>query len=122
MTALYKSGVRILLGSDAPQQFNVPGFSIEHEMKRMADAGMTTFDILASGTSLVGEYYKAQDDFGTVAVGKRADLVLLEGNPLEGLANVAKRSGVMIRGRWLPAAEIQTKLNEIATRNATATP
>jgi imidazolonepropionase-like amidohydrolase len=122
MTALYKSGVRILLGSDAPQQFNVPGFSIEHEMKRMADAGMTTFDILASGTSLVGEYYKAQDDFGTVAVGKRADLVLLDANPLEGLSNVAKRSGVMIRGRWLPAAEIQKKLDEIATRNATATP
>jgi imidazolonepropionase-like amidohydrolase len=122
MTALYKAGVRILLGSDAPQQFNVPGFSIEHEMKRMADAGMTTFDILASGTSLVGEYYKAHDDFGTVAAGKRADLVLLDANPLEGLSNVAKRSGVMIRGRWLPASEIQKKLDEIATRNATATP
>ena len=122
MTSLYKSGVRILLGSDAPQQFNVPGFSIAHEMKRMADAGMTTFDILSSGTSLVGEYYKAQDDFGTVAAGKRADLVLLDANPLEGLDNVAKRAGVMIRGRWLPAAEIQKKLEEMAARNATATP
>jgi hypothetical protein len=48
--------------------------------------------------------------------------VLLDGNPLEGLANVAKRSGVMIRGRWLPASEIQKKLEEIATRNATAAP
>ena len=122
LKVLDKGGVRVLLGSDAPQQFNVPGFSIQREMKRMADAGVTTFEILASGTSLVGQYYKAQDHSGTVAVGKRADLVLVDANPLAGLANIEKRSGVMIRGRWLPAAEIHRKLDEIAARNATATP
>jgi imidazolonepropionase-like amidohydrolase len=121
MTALYKGGVPILLGSDAPQQFNVPGFSLHHEMRRMADAGMSTFDILASGTARVGAYYKAQDAFGTVAVGKRADLILVDANPLDSLDNVAKRSGVMIRGRWLTSSEIEKRLGEIAARSS-ATP
>jgi len=116
MTALYKGGVRILLGSDAPQQFNVPGFSIYPEMRRMADAGMTTFDILRSGTAAVGEYLEGKQNVGTIAVGQRADLILLDANPLQGLGNVEKRSGVMVQGRWLSQADIDTRLNQIASR------
>jgi imidazolonepropionase-like amidohydrolase len=116
MTALYKGGVTILLGSDAPQQFNVPGFSLLHEMKRMTDAGMSRFDVLRSGTASVGAHFKARDAFGTVAAGQRADLLLIEGNPLENLDHVSKRAGVMVRGRWLPAAEIDARLDQIASR------
>jgi imidazolonepropionase-like amidohydrolase len=116
MQALYKGGVTMLLGSDAPQQFNVPGFSIYHEIERMAAAGMSPFDILASGTANVGAYFKPWDDFGTIAVGKRADLILLDANPLQSLANLERRSGVMVRGRWLPQSELQTRLDEIAAR------
>ena len=64
LRALHAGGVGILLGSDAPQQFNVPGFSIHREMKRMADAGMSAFDVLKSGTANVGQYFKAQDRSG----------------------------------------------------------
>ena len=118
MTALYKGGARILLGSDAPQQFNVPGFSIYPEMKRMADAGMTTFDVIKSGTASVGEYYKGKADFGTIAAGRRADLILVDANPLQSLDNIEKRSGVMVRGRWLPQSEIQQRLKQIEARAA----
>jgi len=118
MTALYKGGVGILLGSDAPQQFNVPGFSIYPEMKRMGDAGMTTYDVLRSGTSSVGQYYKQKDAFGTIAAGQRADLILVDANPLQDVANAEKRSGVMVRGRWLPQADIQARLKEIEARSA----
>lgn len=111
----------MLLGSDAPQQFNVPGFSIHHEMKRMLDTGMSTFDIIKSGTASVGHHFASHDSFGTVAVGARADLILLDANPLETLANVARRSGVMVRGRWLPESDIQARLAQIAERNATTT-
>jgi imidazolonepropionase-like amidohydrolase len=114
LRALHAGGVGILLGSDAPQQFNVPGFSIHREMKRMADAGMSQYEILKSGTANVGQYFKAQDDFGTIAVGKRADLILVDGNPLQDLANAERRSGVMIRGRWIPEADIQWRLRQIA--------
>ena len=122
LKAMHAAGVNILLGSDAPQQFNVPGFSIHHEMKRMADAGMSVYDIIKSGTASVGEHFKAQDEFGTVAVGKRADLLLVDANPLQSLENAAKRTGVMIRGRWLPEAEIQKGLTEIAGRSGSMTP
>ena len=83
-------------------------------MKRMADAGMSQYEILKSGTANVGQYFKAQDDFGTIAVGKRADLILVDGNPLQDLANAERRSGVMIRGRWIPEADIQSRLRQIA--------
>ena len=114
LRALHAAGVGILLGSDAPQQFNVPGFSLHREMKSMADAGMAPYEILKSGTANVGQYFKAQDDFGTVAAGKRADLVLVDANPLQDVANLGRRSGVMIRGRWLPASEIDARLTRIA--------
>ena len=106
--------MKILLGSDAPQRFSVPGFSIHREMKRMADAGMKPYDILKSGTYNVGLYLKEKDNFGTIEAGKRADLILLDANPLEDIGNIARRSGVMVRGRWLSAHEIQSRLDKIA--------
>jgi imidazolonepropionase-like amidohydrolase len=120
--SLHAGGVGILLGSDAPQQFNVPGFSIHREMKRMTDAGMAPYDIIKSGTSNVGQHFKAQDAFGTIAVGQRADLILVDGNPLEDLANIERQTGVMVRGRWLPRSEIQTRLDQIASRHQISTP
>jgi imidazolonepropionase-like amidohydrolase len=115
LKALQDGGVRILLGSDAPQQFNVPGFSIHREMRRMADAGISAYEVVKSGTANVGQYFKAQDTFGTIAAGQRADLILVDANPLENVSNVEKRSGVMVRGRWLPASEIDAALAKIAT-------
>ena len=84
----------------------------------MASAGLTPYQILASATRNAAEHF-GNDAFGSVAVGTRADLVLLEANPLDDAANVAKRAGVMVRGRWLPEAEIQAKLEDLA---ATASP
>jgi imidazolonepropionase-like amidohydrolase len=101
--------------------FNVPGFSIHHEMRRMGDAGMSTYDIIRSGTASVGEHYKDKDNFGTIAVGKRADLILVEANPLQDLAHIQKRSGVMVRGRWLPESEIQKRLSQIESRSSAET-
>jgi imidazolonepropionase-like amidohydrolase len=114
LKALADGGVNILFGTDAPQQYSVPGFSIHRELRAMKAAGLSNFAILQSATKNVGEYYKARDSFGTVAVGQRADLVLLNGNPLSDLGNVAKRAGVMVRGRWLPESEIQAQLARIA--------
>jgi imidazolonepropionase-like amidohydrolase len=61
---------------------------------------------------------KLDGRFGTVAVGNRADLVLLDANPLVDVRNVAKRSGVMVRGRWVPASEIEQGLAELARKFA----
>ncbi len=114
LKALSDGGAGILLGTDSPQIFSVPGFSIHREMKAMVDAGMSPWEILVSGTRNVGEYFQGRDSFGTVAVGRRADLLLLNANPLSDVANVADRAGVMFRGRWLPEEEIRRRLEEIA--------
>jgi imidazolonepropionase-like amidohydrolase len=114
LRVLSDDGVKILLGSDAPQRFSVPGFSIHREMTRMAEAGMKPYDIIKSGSSNVGVYFKDLDKFGTIETEQRADLLLVDANPLENVANLARRSGVMVRGRWLPEAEIQNRLATIA--------
>lgn len=117
LAALHRGGARILMGTDAPQQFSVPGFSLHREFPRMRAAGMSPYEILATGTRHVGEYFQRQDAFGTVAVGRRADLLLLDADPLADDANLQRIAGVMARGRWLPASEIRTRLEAIAARN-----
>lgn len=118
LRALHKGGVKILMGTDAPQQYSIPGFSLHRELLRMRDAGMSNYEILKSGTVNVGEYFKTTDSFGTIAAGKRADLVLLEANPLDDIANISKIAGVMARGKWLSRADIDAGLKKIEARNA----
>lgn len=114
LKALSDGGAKIALGSDAPQLFSVPGFSLMREMEAMAKAGMSPYKILESGTRNPAVYLKAEKDFGTVEVGKIADLILVDANPLQNVANMTKRAGVMVRGKWFPQSELQKMLDEIA--------
>lgn len=119
LKALADGGAGVLMGTDSPQIFSVPGFSLHREMEAMAEAGMTPYQILVSGTRAVGDYFRRHDSFGTVAVGRRADLILLNSNPLRDVGNVRDRVGVMVRGRWLPEDMIQERLAQIEQRFAT---
>jgi imidazolonepropionase-like amidohydrolase len=116
---LNAAGVPILLGTDAPQVFSVPGFSIHREMQAMIEAGMTPYQVLASGTRNVAVHFGTLESTGTVDAGKRADLLLLEANPLVSVGNAQRRTGVMIDGRWLPESEIQRGLAALASSYAT---
>lgn len=109
-----EAGVKILMGTDAPQLFSVPGFSIHRELPLMKEANMTNYEILESGTKNVGKYFADWDNFGTIAEGQRADLVLVNGNPLEDLSHIQNHSGVMVQGKWYPREMIDRKLAEIA--------
>ncbi len=112
------AGVTFLLGSDAPQVFNVPGFSLHHELKAMADAGLSNFKILQAGTVNPALFFDAKGVYGTIEKGAAADLVLLAGNPLEHLENAQKIEGVMLGENWLPKERIDKALSEIAARYA----
>lgn len=114
LKALQTAGCPIAFGTDSPQLYSVPGFSIHREMRSMTAAGLSPQQILSEGTQQVARYFGAEQEFGSVAAGQRADLLLLNGNPLSDLSNVARRAGVMVNGRWLPEAEIQARLERIA--------
>lgn len=111
-----KQGVNLLLGSDAPQVFNVPGFSIQHEMQSMAAAGVSNYTILQSGTANPAKFFKAAGQFGTIQKGAAADLILLDANPLNDITNMQYRAGVMVGGKWLSKDFIEAKLAAIAQK------
>jgi imidazolonepropionase-like amidohydrolase len=104
-----KNGVGLLLGSDAPQVFNVPGYSLHNELKFLVDAGLTPFQALQTGTVNVANYLN-MTNAGTIKAGAIADLVLIDGNPLKDIANTRKVEGVMVRGKWLSKNEIENGL------------
>jgi len=110
---LQDNGYGMLLGSDAPQLFNVPGFSIHKEMQDMADAGMTNLEIIQSGTINPAKYFKMSTIFGEVKEGLDADLILLYDNPIENLGALKNISGVVRQGKWLPRSEIGQRLHQI---------
>jgi imidazolonepropionase-like amidohydrolase len=107
---LHDAGVPFALGSDAPQWWNVPGFSAHRELQAMVAAGLTPYQALRTGTANVAAFFGTTATAGTVTRGKRADLVLLDANPLDDIANSSRIAGVMLNGRWLPKAEIDRRL------------
>ncbi|HWB43730.1 MAG TPA: amidohydrolase family protein [Gemmatimonadales bacterium] len=111
--ALHAAGAGLLLGSDAPQIFNVPGFSTHRELESLVASGLTPYQALETGTRNVALFFGTLKATGTIERGKRADLILLDANPLADIRNTTKRSGVMVRGRWLPQAEIERRLAEV---------
>lgn len=120
--ALHDQGAGLLLGSDAPQWWNVPGYSALRELEAIVAAGLTPYQALETATRNVAVFFGVADRQGTVGTGKRADLLLLDANPLENIANVHRRAGVMIRGRWLSREAIQRRLSEIASAYAQPEP
>jgi imidazolonepropionase-like amidohydrolase len=113
--ALHAAGAGLLLGSDAPQIYNVPGFSTHRELESLVASGLTPYQVLETGTRNVATFFGTQKETGTIEQGKRADLVLLDADPLADVRNTTRRSGVMVRGRWLPQAVIDQRLAEVAT-------
>ncbi len=108
---LHDAGAGILLGSDAPQVFNVPGFSVHRELELLVAAGLTPFEALQAGTVNVAEFLGLGT--GVIETGREADLVLLDSNPLQDIAATRRIHGVMARGRWYPAAETDALLERL---------
>ena len=106
--ALHEAGAGLLLGSDAPQVFNVPGFSLHQELAFLVAAGLTPFEALQTGTTAVAEFLGTNT--GVITVGRDADLVLLDANPLQDIDNSRRVHGVVVRGAWHSAADLAERL------------
>ncbi len=115
--ALHDAGAGLLLGSDAPQVFNVPGFAAHRELAILVESGLSPFQALRAGTINPAVYFGREQEFGTIEVGKMADFVLLNANPLDDIRNTQKIEAVMVRGKYLSRGDIDEGLAELsATR------
>ncbi len=117
LTALYKAGANIVMGSDAPQLYSVPGFSIWREVEALVQADVSPEDILAIGTRNAGQYFKKQAKFGMIKSDMRADLILLDNDPRINAKHLFKQAGVMANGRWYSRKNIDEHLADIERRN-----
>jgi imidazolonepropionase-like amidohydrolase len=101
--ALHQGKARLLLGTDAGNPLVIPGFTVHEELELLVRAGLTPYEALRTATLEAAELLRASAKVGTVAVGKRADLLLLEGNPLSDVSQSARIAGVMARGHFFGA-------------------
>ena len=115
---LQGNGHGLLLGSDAPQVFNVPGFSIYHELNGMIQASVSPLQAIQSGTLNPAKFFNAEGKYGEIVEGAYAEFVLLNANPLNELETLRSPAGVMAGNRWLSREVIEVKLAEIAVRVA----
>jgi imidazolonepropionase-like amidohydrolase len=106
----------MLAGTDTPVPSVVPGFSLHDELRELVAAGLTPYEALRTATANAAEFMRT-DKFGTVAVGKAADLILVDGDPLKDINNASRRAGVMIRGRWFTEEELRKMLDGMVTSN-----
>ncbi|MCP4396502.1 MAG: amidohydrolase family protein [bacterium] len=112
---LHEAGVPILLGTDTKVESIIPGYSVHTELELLVEAGFSPYDALATGTrnaALTSEKMSEDGNWGMIAPGNRADLMLLQNNPLKNVSHTRDRIGVMVRGQWFTQADLNTLVDE----------
>ncbi len=112
--ALHRGGAKILVGTDTPMPYVVPGFAVHEELRNLVNLGFTPYEALRAATSDAAEFMHSQNQWGTIRSGARADLILVEANPLDDVANVSRIAGVAVAGRWIPKIELNASLDRLA--------
>jgi hypothetical protein len=114
--AMSQAGVPLLAGTDSPVAGVIPGTSVDDDLDQLVGAGLTPFQALSAATRTPGQfihqYVPGTDEFGTIAPGKSADLVMLRANPLLDVRNMRQPVGVMVRGRWFESRELQALVEQ----------
>lgn len=103
---LNKMGVKLLISPDASSKWIVPGFGLLEEMKLYQKAGLSNYDILRAATVNYADYFNEMD-YGTIEVGKNADFILLEENPLESLETLTDICGIFYGGSFVNERELE---------------
>ena len=112
--ALHRSGVPIMAGTDAMGlELVAPGSSLHRELQLLLASGLSPYEVIQSATVVPAAFLGKTKEFGTIAVGQRADLLLVAGNPLENLETLKRPLGVMVRGRWVPRQKLDDLLRHL---------
>lgn len=117
VVAFKEAGVPMVVGSDAGVSGVVTGFALHDELELLVEAGLTNYEVLTSATRLASEWLNINNLVGTIEVGKYADLILLNENPLANINNSRKIDGVFINGNWVSKIKIDKMLEDLASWN-----
>jgi imidazolonepropionase-like amidohydrolase len=109
---MQRAGVGLLAGTDLGNPYLAPGFSLHDELAVMVEAGLTPMEALQAATRNPARFLHREHELGTVAEGKRADLVLLDGDPLAGIRNTTRIRAVVARGELYERAALDRMLAE----------
>lgn len=109
----HRAGVKILAGTDANDTYVFPGFSLHDELQELVKAGLSPMEALQTATINPAEYYDLTHEYGSIAVGKVADMILLEANPLIDISNTKQINTLVFRGEVHTKAELDQLLAEV---------
>lgn len=118
--AIYDAGGKIMTGSDTPEFLWLYGFGMHHELKALKDAGLSNYAVLEAATRNPSLFLGTIDAVGTIEKGKRADLILLNANPLNDISATENRAGVMLKGKWHQQQELNSWLDQAAQSISTS--
>jgi hypothetical protein len=111
---LHRAGVPLMAGTDAMGVALIaPGSSLHRELELLTESGLTPYEAIRTATVAPAAFLRKQREFGTVDVGKRADLLLIDGNPLQELGRLRQPLGVMVRGRWFTRERLDRMLAQL---------
>jgi tetratricopeptide (TPR) repeat protein len=116
--AMQKAGVGILAGTDTSNAFCMPGFSLHDELGFLVRAGLTPLQALQTATLNAARFLGIEKDFGTIEKGKVADLILLEANPLDDIANTKRIASVIYGGKLFARAQLDKMLADVEVEAA----
>lgn len=103
----------MVAGTDALVPGIVPGFSLHDELVLLAEAGLSNKQVLESATRLPAEFLGTISDRGDIDIGKRANLLLLEADPLQDIANTRRIAGVVVSGRFFSRTELDARMQAL---------
>jgi imidazolonepropionase-like amidohydrolase len=120
--AIVDSGGRVMAGSDAPGGLMGYGWTLHRELEALVAAGLSPHQALSAATVTPAQFLRGEREFGSIAPGRRADLVLLDGDPLDDIRNTTRITGVAVGGHWLARDDLDRLIREAGHRlNASTT-
>ncbi|HEX2445231.1 MAG TPA: amidohydrolase family protein [Vicinamibacterales bacterium] len=110
----HRERVRLLVGTDVAATYLIPGFSVHDELEKLVEAGLSPAEVIVAATRNAADSLGRLEDVGTIEKGKLADLVLLDANPADNIANTRRIAAVVANGRLCRGSELTALLERVA--------
>jgi imidazolonepropionase-like amidohydrolase len=119
IAVMKRGGVQFVVGTDSGGAWRIPGRSLHEGLAEMVRVGLTPMETIVAATSSSARLLRRDKDLGSVQAGKMADLVLLDANPLQDIANTRRINAVVLNGRLMDRKALDDLLAQMAAANAT---